>query len=125
MTTNTARVLGLGHKGRLAAGADADVVVLEAGSLELVELVAGGRRLVIDGRPEAGDKGLRESDRLPEPVFTPATKATSGHDENISRAEFARRAGKTLAERLEELSLTLYRFGQERVLDAGIIRHAP
>ena len=54
-------------------------------------------------------------------MFTPATKATSGHDENISRAEFARRAGKTLAERLEELSLALYRFGHERALDAGII----
>jgi phosphoribosylaminoimidazole-succinocarboxamide synthase len=65
--------------------------------------------------------GLRESDRLPEPVFTPATKATSGHDENISRAELARRAGKALSERLEQLSLALYRFGQERALDAGII----
>jgi phosphoribosylaminoimidazole-succinocarboxamide synthase len=65
--------------------------------------------------------GLRESDRLPEPIFTPATKATTGHDENISRAELATRAGRALAERLEELSLSLYRYGHERALESGII----
>jgi phosphoribosylaminoimidazole-succinocarboxamide synthase len=65
--------------------------------------------------------GLRESDRLPEPIFTPATKATSGHDENISRAELANRAGSKLAQQLEQLSLALYRFGQARALESGII----
>jgi phosphoribosylaminoimidazole-succinocarboxamide synthase len=65
--------------------------------------------------------GLKESDRLPEPIFTPATKATTGHDENISRAELANRAGRELAETLERLSLELYRFGHERALEAGII----
>jgi phosphoribosylaminoimidazole-succinocarboxamide synthase len=65
--------------------------------------------------------GLKESDRLPGPLFTPATKATSGHDENISRGELARRAGMELAARLEELSLALYRFGHARALEAGII----
>jgi phosphoribosylaminoimidazole-succinocarboxamide synthase len=72
----------------------------------------------------AGDRlpsGLRESDRLPEPIFTPATKALSGHDENISRAALRDRAGRELADRLEELSLALYRFGHERALQAGII----
>jgi beta-aspartyl-dipeptidase (metallo-type) len=49
VTANTARVLKLGTKGRLTAGADADLVVLEAGSLEVVEVVAGGRRLVRNG----------------------------------------------------------------------------
>ncbi|HEY9287780.1 MAG TPA: phosphoribosylaminoimidazolesuccinocarboxamide synthase [Candidatus Dormibacteraeota bacterium] len=65
--------------------------------------------------------GLRESDRLPEPIFTPATKATTGHDENISRAQLADRAGRELATKLEALSLALYRFGHERALEAGII----
>ncbi len=53
--------------------------------------------------------GLRESDRLPEPIFTPATKATSGHDENITFDEAAARVGQELAERVREISLELYR----------------
>ena len=65
--------------------------------------------------------GLVESDRLPEPIFTPATKALSGHDENISRAELANRAGVELAEALEAASLRLYRFGAERALQRGLI----
>ena len=65
--------------------------------------------------------GLQESDRLPEPIFTPATKALSGHDENISRAELANRAGTELAQTLERLSLALYRFGAERALERGLI----
>jgi phosphoribosylaminoimidazole-succinocarboxamide synthase len=70
-----------------------------------------------EGLPE----GLKESDRLPEPIFTPATKAMTGHDENISRAELANRAGKELAQTLEGLSLSLYRFGAERALERGLI----
>jgi phosphoribosylaminoimidazole-succinocarboxamide synthase len=72
----------------------------------------------------AGDllpSGLQESDRLPEPIFTPATKALTGHDENISRAELANRAGRDLAQTLEALSLSLYRFGAERALERGLI----
>jgi phosphoribosylaminoimidazole-succinocarboxamide synthase len=65
--------------------------------------------------------GLKESDRLPEPIFTPATKALSGHDENISRAELARRAGAELAIALETASLDIYRFGAERALERGLI----
>ncbi len=65
--------------------------------------------------------GLKESDRLPEPIFTPATKALTGHDENISKAELANHAGTDVAETLERLSLSLYRFGAERALEAGII----
>ena len=66
-------------------------------------------------------EGLRESDRLPEPVFTPATKATSGHDENISPAELANRTGRELAQTLERLSLSLYQFAAERALQSGLI----
>jgi phosphoribosylaminoimidazole-succinocarboxamide synthase len=70
---------------------------------------------------EALPAGLRDSDRLPEPIFTPATKALTGHDENISRADLANRAGRELAQTLERLSLSLYRFGAERALEHGLI----
>jgi len=72
----------------------------------------------------AGDRlptALKESDRLPEPIFTPATKALTGHDENISRAELASRTGRELAQTLEQASLALYRFGAERALECGLI----
>jgi len=52
--------------------------------------------------------GLRESERLPQAIFTPATKATSGHDENISFDEAAARIGGSLVERLRAISLELY-----------------
>jgi phosphoribosylaminoimidazole-succinocarboxamide synthase len=65
--------------------------------------------------------GLRESDRLPEPIFTPATKATSGHDVNISEVEAAQIAGDTLVARLRELTLALYRFGAAHAEARGII----
>ena len=65
--------------------------------------------------------GLRESDKLPEPIFTPAIKATSGHDENISFEEMAKRAGPKLSERLRELSLKIYRKAAEHAAARGII----
>ena len=52
--------------------------------------------------------GLRESDKLPEPIFTPAIKAQSGHDENISFERMASMVGETLATRLRQLTLTVY-----------------
>src|SRR5271165_7681445 len=52
--------------------------------------------------------GLRESDRLPNPIFTPSTKATTGHDENISFEETVVRIGRPLAEQLRDVSLTIY-----------------
>jgi phosphoribosylaminoimidazole-succinocarboxamide synthase len=65
--------------------------------------------------------GLRESDRLPEPIFTPATKADSGHDENISFDEAARAVGRPLMERLRALTLEIYRRGCEHAESKGII----
>ena len=65
--------------------------------------------------------GLRESDRLPEPIFTPSTKATTGHDENISFDETVSRIGRPLAERLRDVSLTLYRRAAEHAAARGII----
>jgi phosphoribosylaminoimidazole-succinocarboxamide synthase len=65
--------------------------------------------------------GLRESDRLPEPIFTPSTKATTGHDENISFEETIKRIGSPLAERLRDASLGIYRRAAEYAGARGII----
>jgi phosphoribosylaminoimidazole-succinocarboxamide synthase len=65
--------------------------------------------------------GLREADRLPEPIFTPSTKAEVGHDENISRAQLAAMIGADLARELEERSLALYRAGAARAAEVGLI----
>jgi len=66
--------------------------------------------------------GLRESDRLPEPIFTPATKAAVGlHDENISEAEAARLIGAGTIGTLKELSLEIYRRAAEYASRRGII----
>jgi phosphoribosylaminoimidazole-succinocarboxamide synthase len=65
--------------------------------------------------------GLRESDRLPEPIFTPATKAESGHDENISEAEAGNIVGRELISRLRDLTLRVYNRGVAHALSRGII----
>jgi len=65
--------------------------------------------------------GLRESDQLPEPIFTPATKAESGHDINISEAEAARLVGAALIARLKALTLEIYRRGAAHAESKGII----
>jgi phosphoribosylaminoimidazole-succinocarboxamide synthase len=66
-------------------------------------------------------EGLTESDRLPEAIFTPSTKARSGHDENISFEQAAALVGTDIAEQVRELSLTLYRFAADYALTRGII----
>jgi phosphoribosylaminoimidazole-succinocarboxamide synthase len=65
--------------------------------------------------------GLKESDKLPEPIFTPATKALSGHDENISIEEMAKRTGKELAEKLRDLTLKIYKTAADYAASRGII----
>jgi phosphoribosylaminoimidazole-succinocarboxamide synthase len=65
--------------------------------------------------------GLRDSDRLPEPIFTPATKAESGHDENISEDEAGRLVGRDLIARLKALTLEIYRRGAAHAQSKGII----
>jgi len=65
--------------------------------------------------------GLRESDRLPEPIFTPATKAESGHDMNISEDDAAKIVGRDLVTRLKGLTLEIYRRGCEHAESKGII----
>jgi phosphoribosylaminoimidazole-succinocarboxamide synthase len=65
--------------------------------------------------------GLREADRLPEPIFTPSTKAEVGHDENITRAHLADLVGPGLARELEERSIALYVEGARRAESVGLI----
>jgi phosphoribosylaminoimidazole-succinocarboxamide synthase len=65
--------------------------------------------------------GLRESDRLPEPLFTPSTKADAGHDENISLDDAATLVGRDVANRVRDLAIALYRRGAEIAEPVGII----
>ena len=65
--------------------------------------------------------GLHESDRLPEPIFTPATKAASGHDENISFERAAALVGKELAAKVRAISLEIYRRAAAYAEPRGII----
>ena len=65
--------------------------------------------------------GLRESDRLPEPIFTPATKAETGHDINISEEEAGRLVGRDLIRKLKQLTLEIYRRGCEHAESKDII----
>jgi phosphoribosylaminoimidazole-succinocarboxamide synthase len=65
--------------------------------------------------------GLRESDRLPEPIFTPATKAKTGHDENIAREQAAELVGAELLAEVERIVIDLYRFAADHAADRGIL----
>ena len=65
--------------------------------------------------------GMEESDRLPEPMFTPSTKADTGHDENISFEAACDIVGKEIADRAREVSLAVYRRGAEWAAERGII----
>jgi len=64
--------------------------------------------------------GLRESDRLPQPIFTPATKATSGHDENITRERAVALVGAARFDEAERLSIALYEFAADHARARGI-----
>jgi phosphoribosylaminoimidazole-succinocarboxamide synthase len=66
-------------------------------------------------------KGLQESDQLPEPIFTPATKATTGHDENISFDQMVKLVGATLSEQLRHLTLQVYKKAADYARQRGII----
>src|SRR5437667_1152685 len=66
-------------------------------------------------------EGLRESDKLPAPIFTPATKAAEGHDENITREQAAELVGEELFRQVEDVSLRLYQTAADYALATGII----
>ena len=80
------------------------------------EYKASGKVCGIDLPP-----GLKESDKLPQPIFTPSTKATSGHDENISFAEMSKLVGPELSRQLRDLSLRVYQAAADYALQRGII----
>jgi phosphoribosylaminoimidazole-succinocarboxamide synthase len=65
--------------------------------------------------------GLLESDQLPEPIFTPSTKAKEGHDENITREQAAELVGRDAYREIERLSIELYRYGADHAAARGII----
>lgn len=65
--------------------------------------------------------GLRESERLPEPLFTPAIKSDTGHDENITFDELVRRVGEELAERMRERTLEIYVAAERYARERGVI----
>jgi phosphoribosylaminoimidazole-succinocarboxamide synthase len=66
-------------------------------------------------------KGLAQAQKLPEPIFTPATKATDGHDENISFEETAKLIGKEVAQKVRDISIRLYKEASEFAATKGII----
>jgi phosphoribosylaminoimidazole-succinocarboxamide synthase len=66
-------------------------------------------------------KGLELAEKFDKPLFTPATKATSGHDENVSDQVMAERLGEELTERLRDISLALYALGSEEAASKGIV----
>jgi len=66
-------------------------------------------------------QGLRESDKLPEPIFTPSTKAVTGHDENISFEQTVEVVGQPLAEKLRDTSLAIYKQARDYAAERGII----
>lgn len=91
-----------------------------AGSLWKEYVQAGGREkpVTLHGIPLPA--GLRESDRLEEPIFTPATKAEVGHDQNISLEQAVQIAGE-VARELARLSVEIYRFAREDAAQKGIL----
>ena len=66
-------------------------------------------------------EGLRDSDQLPEPIFTPATKAEEGHDENIDRERAAELVGQERLDEVEQTAIALYRFASEHAAERGIL----
>jgi len=66
-------------------------------------------------------EGLQESEKLPEPIFTPSTKALEGHDQNIDREQAIELVGAERYDQVERASLELYRFASEHAADRGII----
>jgi len=65
--------------------------------------------------------GLRESEKLPQPIFTPATKAETGHDQNVSEAEMGKAVGQELTARLKQLTLAVYTRAADYARTRGII----
>ncbi len=114
--------------GRATLGVKANAFPVEcvvrgyiAGSLWKEYCQVGGREKAITLHGYEFPAGLRESDKLPTPIFTPATKAESGHDENISTARAAEIVGAEIAAELESTSIALYSAANALAASRGII----
>jgi phosphoribosylaminoimidazole-succinocarboxamide synthase len=92
-----------------------------AGSLWNEYVAAGGQTSEVTVHGIPFPSGLQESERLPQPIFTPATKAETGHDQNISVAEMTAIVGTEDAKELQRVSIDIYRAAAERTLSNGII----
>ncbi|MEM6334612.1 MAG: phosphoribosylaminoimidazolesuccinocarboxamide synthase, partial [Planctomycetota bacterium] len=109
-------------KGRVTLGRPCDVVPIEC--VVRGYLAGSGWKEYAASGAVCGVKlasGLRESERLAEPIFTPATKAEAGHDENVSFDRACELVGGELMERLRGWSLRLYAMGAERAAERGLI----
>jgi phosphoribosylaminoimidazole-succinocarboxamide synthase len=109
-------------EGRMMLGRAAEVVPIEfvvRGYIAGSGWVEYERSQSVCGVPLPA--GLRRSDRLPEPIFTPATKATEGHDENIDFDTACDIAGRDLMERLRDVSLKIYTEGAKHAESRGIL----
>lgn len=87
-------------------------------------LAGSGFREYTESRSVCGiplPEGLHRADRLPEPIFTPATKAESGHDENVSYEVMAEAAGEALSDQLRDITLSIYSLGAEHSATCGLI----
>lgn len=92
-----------------------------AGSLWQEYCLAGGPEQEVELQGIVLPAGLRESERLPTPIFTPATKVTEGHDQNISFEQMVDLVGAEKAQTLRQLSLRLYQEAVEYALERGIL----
>jgi len=113
---------GAALEGRTMLVRKADVVPIECvvrGFLAGSGWKEYGRQGTVCGLPLP--PGLREADQLREPIFTPSTKADSGHDENISFEQMVQATGRKLAEELRTRSIDIYRRACEHARDCGIL----
>jgi phosphoribosylaminoimidazole-succinocarboxamide synthase len=92
-----------------------------AGSLWKEYVQAGGQQREVTLHGIALPAGLRECDRLPQPIFSPATKAESGHDQNIGFAETARIVGEQIARQVADTSIALYSAAAEEAACSGLL----
>ena len=109
-------------KGRATLGHKAELVEIEC--VVRGYLAGSGWKEYKDSGTVCGHElpaGLEESDKLPEPIFTPATKAASGHDENISVAKMNEIIGEELGNKLMERSISMYKRAADYAAERGII----
>ena len=109
-------------RGRAVLARKAEVVPFEC--VARGYLAGSGFREYTASRAVCGielPEGLQRADRLPEPIFTPATKAESGHDENVTYEYMARDVGDDLARQLREATLSIYGLGAEHSGSCGLI----